>query len=343
LRGTIPSLFAPWGPPLDFKSMEARFHQPRCQNVDIPRFEEVKTYVRDGLPVQHFLRKDGEVVDQRKWLDSHHCSYEGYPPTILYSARFRDGLVADGEVYSRFIEDRAYTYWVDAFFKHSQIVFDYLIAQNKISLCTGTCHNYIEKHFETISGHKGSMCLSALCRGTFLNYCMKNIKGYQCHSLMRGKLFAVVGLEVQKLPKCWSQNHGRADIQMKWLHAIQASLFCLYHNDLLLTFKFYGEDDLDWLFEELIPRFKQAMSHLRKDDVFNSPENCNVLITLLVLMQNIEIEYSSLRLYICSKERKSLFGPLIESYTPLAEALYEEHHDTSQTISLDLTIDCDQN
>lgn len=333
LREEVCSLFAPYQRPLGRKMSTFYISEPEL-------FHEVRAYVNYGVPEDHFLKGGrSEASDQRIWFDSCIQTYEGYPPTILYSARFRDGLVADKDVYSEFAKDFRfrYTLWNEEFFKHCRIVFQYVSPKRGAVLCSESGHDHRD-FMRTVSGHEGSMCSSALYRGHFLTYCLVNIEGYQSQKFMRRKLFTVLGLEVPNLPKTWNKNHGRADIKMKWFHAIQATLFCFHHHRFWLNIKFRGEDDMDWLFDELLPRFRQAMGHFRIDDDFNTAENCKVLIAILSLMQVIEVEYCQLNSFIDSEERKALFGPIIKSYAPLAEQLYIKHHGSWHTRNLDLDI-----
>jgi len=157
------------------------------------------------------------------------------------------------------------------------------------------------------------MCTSAQYRCDFLNYCMVNIDGYQSQSLMCSKLFTISVLDIAKLPKSASKRHLKAEVQAKWLHALQSTICCLHQNSLWQTFKFYGDDNLDWLFEELIPRFKQALSHLKNDNVFDSPDNCKVLISLLALMKMVEAEYKHIAEYIEDRKWSVLIKRIIVS------------------------------
>jgi hypothetical protein len=143
---------------------------------------------------------------------------------------------------------------------------------------------------------------------------------------MRSKLFTIVDLEVKQLPKTWTKKHKDVALQGKWLHALQVSLYVLLHNAFWLTFKFYGEDDMDYLFNELLPRFKQALSHLKVNNVFDSPDSSKVLVSILVLMQSVEDSYHSLSSYMDSESRESLFSGLIKTYTPMADELYRKYH-----------------
>ena len=63
------------------------------------KFGEVRKYVKEGLPSDHWSREyDSEPEDGgKKWNDED--DYSKLPPEIRDAARFRDGLVLDGEVY----------------------------------------------------------------------------------------------------------------------------------------------------------------------------------------------------------------------------------------------------
>ena len=83
---------------------------------------------------------------------------------------------------------------------------------------------------------------------------------------------------------------------------------------------------MEWLFDELLPRFKQALSHLKQNNVFDTPDNCKILIYLLSMMNQIEIEYETLSQFMETKSRETLFTGMIKSYSRLAEDLYKKHH-----------------
>ena len=306
--------------------------------MEFSRFEEVKDYVKHGLADDHYSWDNNHCKGHGRlqWYDELNGDYDGYPSKILKSARFRDGLVADKATYSEFSNDFGFDYWTDEFVKRSRIVFDYLYPRESILSCQDNTHDYCQTFVKSRSGHSGGICLSARNQGKFLHYCMQHVEGKQSQSFMRDKLFKVLGLETRKLPKTWNKNHRRTETQLKWLHALQATLYCFYFNRMWLTYKFRGEADVDWVFEELLPRFKRAMSHLFNDNVFNTPENSKILITLLMLMQGIESGYKCIVEVMESEERATLFGPVIDSYAPESEKLYRQHYGSMR--SLDLTI-----
>ena len=187
-------------------------------------YVEVKAYVKNGLPKDHFLRDIEESSRKKIWYDNIYDDYENFPRDILYSARFRDGLTAESNVYSEFLYDFNYTRWIEEFIEHNQIVFDYLLAKEDPSTEPSCCENpdlhYIQDFCTTRSGHKGVKCGDALKRANFLCYCMDNIGGYQSQTYMRVKLFQILGVEVDKLPKTWSKTHKKPEVQAKWLHAL---------------------------------------------------------------------------------------------------------------------------
>ena len=123
----------------------------------------------------------------------------------------------------------------------------------------------------------------------------------------------------------------------------QPSSMTKLNADPWLVEKFYGDDDTDYVFNELLPRFKQVLSHLKSNKVFDTPNNCKVLISITIMMQSVENHYSMLISYFEEETRRRLFSELIAKYTPLAEKLYAKHHALHQKLSttLGLSVDSD--
>jgi hypothetical protein len=300
-------------------------------------FQEVKAYIRYGVPEDHFCREDSNDSQSKGkvWLDSSNKDYQDYPPEIVYSARFRDGLTADRTIYSKFSEDFSDAVWITEFLKHSKVVYGHLNPkdaggesdqQAAPTTCTESGLHVYSTVFITQSGHKGSLCMSAIERTNFLLFCMKHIEGYQSQTLMRSKLFIVLDLEVTHLNKKWTKKHKDVKLQAQWVHALQVTLSVLMYNETWLLNKFHGEDDMDYLFEELLPRCKQALSHLKVNNVFDNPASCKVLISIVGMMHSVEKSYLTLSDYMDTESRQSLFGGLIKTYAPVADELYRKHH-----------------
>ena len=328
-----------------------------------PTYAEVEKYVQDGLPKDNWARnmyeenhEDNE--NEKVWYDSDdRDNYDRYPAPVLYSARFRDGLVADSEVYTLFDRDfcngigshsSSRICWHEQFFDHCRVVFDFLAhdESNENNICTGICtgtnnHNTASFVGKTSSGHKGSMCLSAIHQSRFLDYCLSKIEGYQTQRLMREKLFVCLHEEAQNLPNHHHKKHRDRQYQHKWLHSLQVVLTLFRSGaDPWLTFKFYGPDDVDYLFKDLVPRVKQTMSHLKNNNVFDTLEGSEILISLLWCMNEVEMEFSEISPYMDDKQesRNTLFSPLLKIYKPLAEASYAKHHqnDVLKPLALDI-------
>ena len=110
-------------------------------------FKEVRDYVENGLPEDHWYREihdddsekddddtekddddtekddDDTEKDSKLWNDS--CNYQNFPKEIRVAARFRDGLVSD--IYTEFYSDFCNGIWAKEYKKHSTIVFDYIL------------------------------------------------------------------------------------------------------------------------------------------------------------------------------------------------------------------------
>jgi hypothetical protein len=129
------------------------------------------------------LRDSNVDEDDKIWLDTNSCEeYGDYPPDVLYSARYRDGLTADSSIYRQFMHDFSLTSWGEKFVEHCKVVYDYLKARDRpeSAATPPTCakdgpHVFIET-FTTKSGHLGNMCMAAISHTNFLLYCMNNIE-----------------------------------------------------------------------------------------------------------------------------------------------------------------------
>jgi hypothetical protein len=107
------------------------------------KFSEVKAYVKDGLPEDHWSRGDdyieggGRPLSRKVWFDtdsSGEHEYDKYKDAdVRDAARFRDGLVSDSDVYKEFHEDFGYTYWEEEYKKHSEYIYRYLQEASAIS------------------------------------------------------------------------------------------------------------------------------------------------------------------------------------------------------------------
>jgi len=234
--------------------------------------------------------------DRRVWFDSDmkNCKrpgkFEGYPPNVLYSARFRDGLCADDDVYPSFdlhfdgaamSSSSSNVCWHEQFFFHSQVEFDFLYALGGGGVdapCPTSAHGPILSFGKLVSGHRMSYCRCTDRRLSFLFFAMDNIEGFQSQRLMRDKLYLVLHDEARHLPKHHTTAQAsKAENRDRWLHSLQVVLQVFNRYDIWLTTKFFSTEDNDYLFEELLPRVKQAMSHLSKvvkgqRNVFDSKE-----------------------------------------------------------------------
>jgi len=282
------------------------------------------------------------VKDKRVWFDGRfeQTEYEGFPDSVLYSARFRDGLTADNDVYPSFLRDYNYgsmaeNPWLDKFMEHSKVVLDHLYADEEGMIpppCP--CGTHVLNQFnvigELVSGHKMGWCTSIFPRISFLWFCLENIVGYQSQTFMRSKLFLLLHAEAQHLPLKTSKSASQPKFLDKWMHSLQVVIHVFdIGKDPWLDFKFYGDDDMNYLFKELLPRVNQAFLHLKAKNSFNSEAGSEILCCLLYKMHSIEKQYSIIADYCDSEARKTLFAKLIKKYTPLLEECYGRHHAAS--------------
>ena len=307
-----------------------------------PRFEGIDEYVKNGVPEGNWLYDTTDDFDERKklWYDtnSYVNDYAGYPASVLYSARFRDGMVGDEEVYPEFNSefggfgksaDRIC--WNEKFVDLCQVEYNYLLEKGGVNIAESNCtdgnHNTVQG-IKTTSGHAGAVCISAKYRSNFLEFCLGRIEGYQSQKLMREKFFILLEEEAQHLPKHHNKHHRDPQYQNKWMHSLQAVLTLFVAGaEPWLTFKLYGSWDLDYLFEDFLPQVKQTMSHLKNNKVFDSQKGSEILVYLLSCMRQVEATYSQISDYMEDESRESLFSPLLKSYTALAQKYYTKYHE----------------
>lgn len=144
---------------------------------------------------------------------------------------------------------------------------------------------------------------------------------------MRQKLFLILHAEAKKLPKGQAKSVSDPKFQSNWMHILQVVISVLnFGKDPWLDFKFYEEEDVDYLFKELLPRVNQAFLHLKAQNAFDSEAGSEILCCLLYKMHSIEETYSNISDYCDSEARKTLFAKLIMKYSPLLEECYKKHH-----------------
>ena len=210
------------------------------------------------------------------------------------------------------ISDSTHPAFVDSLGNHGFYMFD---------------HNTYSKS-PLQSGHLVGEYSDAENRSRFLKFCIDKIEGYQSQSLMREKLFCVLDVDAHKLPKTKQQTKKGEDkeMQQKWFHILQSIINAFSCNTFWLGFKFYGEEDLAWLFKELVPRVKQTLNHLHSEKFFEAKEGSEALILILLRMKEIEEEFDGIKEF-CS--RKNIFGAIIKKYLPIADAGYKMSHENT--------------
>jgi hypothetical protein len=112
--------------------------------VYAPDFSEVRAYITNGLPEDHWFCDISETRNgtQKVWFDAASSDvheYEKYEDEdVKYSARFRDGLVADRFVYEEFKQDFGNSrFWAEAYKTHSETYFRDLARQNTSNIAPG--------------------------------------------------------------------------------------------------------------------------------------------------------------------------------------------------------------
>ena len=308
---------------------------PTCSS----KFPEVEEYVKNGVPTNHFLRdlihnadlfpspiSMRRIESGKIWLDEYYdYDYGDFPPKVLYSARFRDGLTADDVIYPSFVVDFHNGHmWVQEYIKHSIVVYNHLSKAHEIISCDDTCHIYTGCMFKTQSAHEGVLCASAINRINFLMYCMNNIDGNHNHADLKRKLFKILWLDVSKLPKRWTKKHRDECFQRKWLHTLQCSLYVLVNQgDLLVHQKYYYHE---MFVLDMLNRFKQTLSHLNNDDVFDTPNTCKILVSLLTMLETFHDSSQG--------EPVILVHDIIEKYGKVVLDLYKKHNGVPAEFSL---------
>jgi len=229
-------------------------------------------------------------------------------------------------------------WWHEKFLIHAQKVYDYMAAKERADAPVGVSVDSTQCPVDgshkvcgtgkLTSGHQTGGCSCIDNRSSFLCFCMDKIEGYQSQRLMRTKLFLMLEDEARTVPKTSSVNAKDPVHLQKWLHSLQVvmEVFAQY-CDPWLTFKFYGEDDLEWLFEDLLPRVSFALRKNKDSKLFDTKEGSEILLYILVLMQQIEDEYLQIGNYCETEARNTLFSKLIKQYSAVAEAGYKKSHD----------------
>jgi hypothetical protein len=120
------------------------------------RFSEVKAYVKNGLPKDHWSRDnenfEGHEGPQKVWFDTDSSTgeheYDQYEDVdVRDAARFRDGLVSDSDVYKEFREDFGWI-WKEEYKKYSEIVYRHQqgASQDTYPLCSPDAHTFHENN-----------------------------------------------------------------------------------------------------------------------------------------------------------------------------------------------------
>lgn len=95
-------------------------------------FDEARAYVKNGLPADHWSRscyRDDENYPDKVWYDyraeGKHDYDEYNDPNVIFAARFRDGLVVDHDIFSKFLDVINYSVWADTYKAMSETVYLY--------------------------------------------------------------------------------------------------------------------------------------------------------------------------------------------------------------------------
>ena len=259
------------------------------QLVYLPgRFTEIRDYIKNGLPEDHFSREyelETSSNTKKVWHDTDFKGkheYDEYSDEVKHAARFRDGLVSD--IYTEFREDFGYSYWTQEYKKHSTIVFRFLLAKEEEEaqdeehkLCTNNTHTFTNNN---------GLCHTALDSLNLMQYHMAHIEGYQSQSYMRDKLFSMLRDDINNLPKSWSKTRS-ITCQLKYIHSLAVVLYTLNYQQDWITFKVYGSDDFETLFE-IGERIQNVLSMLIKDNLFDHPQLYRTFIYFTSLIHQID-------------------------------------------------------
>lgn len=231
--------------------MTLKLFEDKVYFVPEPTFEEVIGYIENGLPLDHPIYSFppstyGIKLYYDSVLDKEHkkvvSSYANYPPDVLYSARYCDGLTAELSVYTSFRVDFQTDYWIKQYVHHHRIVYDYLL---QLEQGDDDCkeEQFVDFEEVLVSGHHCGIWDSALKEAIFYVDCLSNIVGKQPPALMRQKSFALAKVLSEPLPRSWSNKNRDVHMQMKWLLVLQSLLLFLQNDDTLhyLTQPFYED------------------------------------------------------------------------------------------------------
>lgn len=263
------------------------------------KFSEVKAYIADGLPKEHWMdmnkarNNDGSRQGlQKVWFDTNNWTsehkYDQYHNVeVKYAARFRDGLVADEEVYQQFSEDFCYSYWAEEYKKHSEVVYRHLRGTTPIMypLCSVDAHTTYQNSI---------FCSKSSDQIELMQFHMQSLEGYQSQRLMRDKVLSVLSDDIQKLPKCSSKERSTRS-QVKYIHALAVVLYTIVNQRVWIETKVYSSQDFDHLFDATA-RVQNVMSMLMKDETFDDINfykafiSYNELIRIIDQMNNRWVE-----------------------------------------------------
>ena len=169
-----------------------------------------------------------------------------------------------------------------------------------------------------------AVCATAADQINLMSYHCRHVEGCQSDKLMRLKIFSLLESELQKLPKTWSNSHAKKHIQDKWLDAMSVLLFTLNNQQDWIKWKVYGPEDFEY-FIEVSKRVKVTLSHMIKDNVFDSKDMYKMLAFFLRQIEMITEFHNDRMARHDSFDLEPIFENTVSKYEKLVESLHEKY------------------
>jgi hypothetical protein len=250
----------------------------------------VRDYITNGLPEDSWFRDCSMEHDikmpKKIWYDyNSHTGKHEYSDfrnaDVLHAARFRDGLVADREIFPEF-HNSLNTIWSLAYKQKSTIVFRHINKEFCESIDAPPCPSGAHK------GLENGFCDTMEYEIQLMSYHIDNVEGQQSQSYMRFKVFQMLEDHIQQLPTDpYNSKKVAAATNCKYLHALAVVLYTLVHYEIWMDCKVYGADDFLSYFDAT-KRIHSTLYRLIRDSVFDDKELYKTFIRFHQMVKSID-------------------------------------------------------
>ena len=255
-----------------------------------PVLEGVRNYVLNGIPEDSWFRdcmtEPGKEMPKKVWYDydghtGNHSYGDFRNADVLYAARFRDGLVADHDIFPSF-HNALNTIWPIAYKEKSTIVFRHIYKKYCDSVNSQPC---------PLTSHKGlenGFCDSIEYDLKLMNYHIDAVEGQQSQTYMRFKIFMLLEDFIQKLPTDpYNTTKVSPATNCKYIHALAVVLYTLVRNEDWISTKVYGADDFLSYFDAT-KRIHSTMHRLVRDNVFDDKDLYKTFVRFNEMIKSID-------------------------------------------------------